>query len=106
MHKPQEHTISRFISGLHKEIANSVELQAFATLEDVIILAVKIERQRKRNTPRVGKPYTASSFSYVTKLDSTPGEKKESTVVVVVNNGKKKFEVSQPSTITCDIKCF
>ena len=47
VHEPQEQTIARFISGLHKEIVDSMELQPFTTYEDVILLVVKVEKQRK-----------------------------------------------------------
>lgn len=39
------HTIARFLGGLNREIANMLELQSFALLEDVSKLAVKVERQ-------------------------------------------------------------
>ena len=80
-----------------------MELQPFATYEDMILLAVKVEKQRKRGTPRVGKPYTLS-FSYITKSTSKPREKKESTIVAADEFGWKKFETPQPSTRTSDIK--
>ena len=58
LQEAQEQTIARFISGLHKEIADAAELQPYVTLEDVIKLAVKIERQQRRGTTRINKPYS------------------------------------------------
>ena len=48
LQEPEEQTIARFLGGLNREIADLVELQNFVFLEDVIKLAVKVERQRKR----------------------------------------------------------
>ena len=57
LQEAQEQTIARFISGLHKEIADLVELQPYATLNYMITLAMKIERQCKRDSYRASKPY-------------------------------------------------
>ncbi|XP_073098863.1 uncharacterized protein [Elaeis guineensis] len=48
LRESQEQTIARFLRGLNKEIADTVELQSYVFLDDVIKLAVKVERQRKR----------------------------------------------------------
>ena len=45
LQEAQEQTIARFISGLNKEISDLVELQSYVSLEDLIKLVVKIERQ-------------------------------------------------------------
>ena len=63
LQEPQEKTITRFISGLHKEIADAVELQPYVSLEDVIKLVMKIERQRRRSTTKANKPFSSSSTS-------------------------------------------
>ena len=47
LQEPQEQTIVRFLGGLNKEIADAVELQPYVFLEDVIKLAIKVERQCK-----------------------------------------------------------
>ncbi|KAL4386067.1 hypothetical protein GQ457_09G019440 [Hibiscus cannabinus] len=44
----QETTIARFVSGLNPEIADTVELQYYADLEEVVHLAMKVEKQLKR----------------------------------------------------------
>ena len=41
---PQQKIIIRFISGLHKEITDAMELQPYVSFEDVIKLAINIER--------------------------------------------------------------
>ena len=40
-------TLVRFIGGLDVKIANVVELHPFSTLEELIILAHKVEKQQK-----------------------------------------------------------
>ncbi|KAL4319791.1 hypothetical protein GQ457_18G000050 [Hibiscus cannabinus] len=44
----QETTIARFVSGLNPEIADTVELQYYVDLEEVVHLAMKVEKQLKR----------------------------------------------------------
>ncbi|KAL4326010.1 hypothetical protein GQ457_11G026300 [Hibiscus cannabinus] len=44
----QETTIARFVSGLNPEIADTVELQYYVDLEEVVHLAIKVEKQLKR----------------------------------------------------------
>ncbi len=44
LQEPQEHTVERFLGGLNYEIANVVELQNYVFLQDVIHLAIKVEK--------------------------------------------------------------
>ncbi|KAL4386702.1 hypothetical protein GQ457_09G018560 [Hibiscus cannabinus] len=44
----QETIIARFVSGLNPEIADTVELQYYVDLEEVVHLAMKVEKQLKR----------------------------------------------------------
>jgi hypothetical protein len=41
----QEHTIARFISRLRNDIVNIIKLQPYIFLEDMIKLAMRVERQ-------------------------------------------------------------
>ena len=43
-------SIARFINGLKMDITNVVELQQYNSLEDVIKLASRVERQHRRRT--------------------------------------------------------
>ena len=87
-----------FISGLLREIADEVELQPYVSLEDVIKLAVKIERQQKRGATRVTKPYSSSSISnYPSKAAPKPEFKKETPKPTMVDKGKATFESSLPA---------
>jgi len=50
--EPEEQTVARYLGRLSEEIANVVQLQPFWTLNDVIRLALKVEKQmiqRKKN---------------------------------------------------------
>ena len=44
----REATIARFLNGLNQDIANVVELQHYVELEDMVHMAIKVERQLKR----------------------------------------------------------
>jgi hypothetical protein len=41
-------TMARFLNGLNRDIANVVELQHYVELEDMVHMAMKVERQLKR----------------------------------------------------------
>jgi hypothetical protein len=47
--KDREATMARFLSGLNRDIANVVELQLYVEVEDMVHMAMKVERQLKRN---------------------------------------------------------
>lgn len=49
LNESQEQTIIQFIGGLNKEIIYVVELQSYVSLEYVIKLAIKVERQHGCN---------------------------------------------------------
>ncbi|KAL2457248.1 CCHC-type domain-containing protein [Abeliophyllum distichum] len=44
----REATLARFLGGLNRDIANIVELQHYVELEDMVHMAMKVERQLKR----------------------------------------------------------
>ncbi|RVW89762.1 Transposon Ty3-G Gag-Pol polyprotein [Vitis vinifera] len=46
--KDREATMARFLNGLNRDIANMVELQRYVELEDMVHMAIKVERQLKR----------------------------------------------------------
>ena len=43
----QEATMARFLSGLNRDIAAVVDLHHYIELEDLVYMAMKVERQRK-----------------------------------------------------------
>jgi hypothetical protein len=42
--KDREATMARFLNGLNRDIANVVELQHYVELEDMVHMAMKVER--------------------------------------------------------------
>ena len=46
-----EATMERFLNGLNQDIANVVELQHYVELENMVHMAMKVERQLKRKGP-------------------------------------------------------
>ena len=69
--EPKEQTIVRYLEGLELKYANVVELQQFATFDEVCVLAYKVEQQRKANpfkhdfskpTP-LNQPFNEGSFN-------------------------------------------
>ncbi|KAL4295181.1 hypothetical protein GQ457_12G014720 [Hibiscus cannabinus] len=50
----REATMARFLAGLNTEIANVVELQHYVELEDMVHMAIKVEKQQRRKTVNQG----------------------------------------------------
>uniref|UniRef100_A0A2N9GKK8 Reverse transcriptase n=1 Tax=Fagus sylvatica TaxID=28930 RepID=A0A2N9GKK8_FAGSY len=103
----REATMARFLSGLNRDIANVIELQHYVEIEDMVHMAMKVERQLKRKgTAR----YTSvSSTTWKSKWDrNDPAEAKRKTEPPKGKDegtsDKPKVE-SQPSR-NRDIKCF
>jgi hypothetical protein len=102
-----EVTMARFLSGLNRDIANVIELQHYVEIEDMVHMAMKVERQLKRKgTAR----YTSvSNTTWKSKWDKNdPAEAKRKTEPPMGKDegtsNKPKVE-SQPSR-NRDIKCF
>uniref|UniRef100_A0A2N9F293 Reverse transcriptase domain-containing protein n=1 Tax=Fagus sylvatica TaxID=28930 RepID=A0A2N9F293_FAGSY len=74
----REATMARFFSGLNRDIANVIELQHYVEIEDMVHMAMKVERQLKRKgTVR----YTSvSNTTWKSKWDrNDPAEAKRKT---------------------------
>ncbi|KAL4319494.1 hypothetical protein GQ457_18G009550 [Hibiscus cannabinus] len=60
----REATMARFLAGLNTEIANVVKLQHYVELEDMVHMAIKVEKQQRRKTVNRGntpsKPFSNS----------------------------------------------
>jgi hypothetical protein len=105
--KDQEATMARFFSGLNRDIANVIELQHYVEIEDMVHMAMKVERPLKRKgTAR----YTSvSSTTWKSKWDrNDPAEVKRKTEPP---KGKdegtnNKLKVESQSSRNRDIKCF
>ncbi|KAL5801029.1 hypothetical protein ACOSQ3_032661 [Xanthoceras sorbifolium] len=107
----REATMARFLNGLHRDIANVVELQHYVELTDMVHMAIKVEQQLKRKgSTRVGQNSGSSSTwkpnwskredqpSFKAKAEPSRDHKAGGTI----NQGKPD---SQP-TRNRDIKCF
>ena len=57
----QEATMARFLHGLNREIQDIIELHHYASLEDLIHKAIKVEQQLKRK-----QTYKKSSYGFPT----------------------------------------
>ncbi|GKV11125.1 hypothetical protein SLEP1_g22406 [Rubroshorea leprosula] len=107
----REATMARFLHGLNRDIANVVELQHYVELEDMVHMAVKVERQLKRKgaTSKIGQNSSSSSSwklnwskkeeNSVFKPKTAASKSKE-----VGSNEKSKIDNMQGKTR--DIKCF
>ncbi|GKV46464.1 hypothetical protein SLEP1_g53445 [Rubroshorea leprosula] len=107
----KEATMARFLHGLNCDIANVVELQHYVELEDMVHMAMKVERQLKRKgaTTRTGQN-SGSSSSW--KLDWS--KKEENSVFKPKTAASKSKEVGSNEKSKTDntqgrnrdIKCF
>ncbi|KAG2411212.1 hypothetical protein I3760_Q021100 [Carya illinoinensis] len=103
----REATMARFLCGLNREIANVVELQHYVEIEDMVHMAMKVERQLKRkgtsrytsvsSTP--WKPKWEKDDRAVTKAKTEPPKGNDE------GTSNKPKLASQPSR-NRDIKCF
>ena len=109
----REATMARFLQGLNRDIANVVELQHYVELEDMVHMAMKVERQLKRKgVARVGQISSSSSTwkpnwskreertDLKIKFEPKPYKGKE------VGPSKEKGTFEPQSNRNRDIKCF
>ncbi|XP_057999074.1 uncharacterized protein LOC131177914 [Hevea brasiliensis] len=112
--EPQGQTIAHFLGGLNYEIANTVELQPYVFLQDVIKLAIKVERQKMKGgykgtiTKTFIKPSNTSTPLTSDKGGIKKHDKGESSTKapVSVSKGKEKEVDPAPPKRSRDIKCF
>ena len=101
-------TMARFLNGLNQDITNVVELQHYVELEDMVHMAIKVERQLKRKGTRSFQ--NSSSFASwrsngrkdegaVFKSKTEPPKMRDKAPIFI--KGK-----NEPQTRNCGIKCF
>ena len=104
----REATMAMFLNGLNRDITNVVELQHSVELEDMVHMAIKVERQLKRKGARsFQNPSSFASWRLngmkdewaVFKSKTEPPKRRDE--VPSVNKGKTK-----PQICNRDIKCF
>ncbi|XP_028764585.1 uncharacterized protein LOC114722675, partial [Neltuma alba] len=101
----REATMARFLSGLNKDIADIVELHHYVELEDMVHMAIKVEKQLKRKG--ASKFHSGSTSSF--KQNWKKGEKaiqKETTRGKEEASSKSKGKSDSQTSRNRDIKCF
>ena len=108
-------TMARFMASLNTEIANIVELQHYVELEDMVHMAMKVERQlKRRGASRFGVATPLGSLSpwkvsgkndeeSEVQIKSKPIKKKED--MIDVGKGKLDSQNSKNSEVKC-FKCI
>lgn len=101
----REATMARFLCGLNREIANVVELQHYLELEDMVSMAIKVERQLKRG--RTTRPEVNHSSNWKSRWNtsSKPTDKITKFKDEKVDNKERGNSSSHPQK-NRDIKCF
>ncbi|XP_012831508.1 PREDICTED: uncharacterized protein LOC105952492 [Erythranthe guttata] len=103
----REATMARFICGLNREIANVVELQHYVEIEEVVHMAMKVERQPKRGGRTTAR---AEASSWKPRWNPTSKPEEKSTTKPSNENPinrappERGNNSSQPQR-TRDIKC-
>ncbi|XP_052181971.1 uncharacterized protein LOC127794765 [Diospyros lotus] len=106
----RETTMARFLVGLNRDIADVVELQHYIELDDMVHMAIKVERQLKRKgSTRIGQNSGSSTWkSNWSKKDEKPNFKPKVETSNTNKDGgvphKVKSDTLPPRTR--DIKCF
>ena len=75
--EPRDATMARFLSGLNRDIQDRMELQEYATVEQMLHKAILIEQQVKRKN--YSKPTLAHKPAYAPKQSYQDKGKSSST---------------------------
>ncbi|KAH0687978.1 hypothetical protein KY290_017101 [Solanum tuberosum] len=73
----EEATIARFLNSLNTEIANVVEIQQYVTLDELVDLSVKVEKQiqkKQQNNSWRSRPNTISKKPWSTQEGKAPSK--------------------------------
>ena len=107
----REATMARFLNGLNREIANTIEIHHYVELEDLVHMAIKVERQLKRGgtRPRPA-PQTSSAVpwrsSYPKKEESSSTSKAKIEPKIATPNTTSQGKSAPTSSRSSEIKCF
>jgi len=107
-----ETLMARFLNGLNKEIANKVDLQPYFDIEEMLHLAIKVEKQLSTKRTRYTSSKPSSSFNSSWKkenrsdfrsrdkfVNENSKEKGESSM-------KRKAKLEESKERNRDIKCW
>ncbi|KAL4310201.1 hypothetical protein GQ457_01G019830 [Hibiscus cannabinus] len=115
----RESTMARFIAGLNTEIANVVELQHYVELDDMVHMAIKIEKQQRRKSSNRGNTpfksfsnpmYTPNNFrkpgpQALLQVRERAESSKPKASVAGVGHGKQQVQTERSIDILC-FKCL
>jgi len=104
----QETTMARFLHGLNREIQDMVELHHYASLEDLIHQAIKVDQQLKRKQTYKKSPYGSSTWKdkeTFKKEEGSSFKSHEKGAALGKNNSKPTPTSSKVSSIKC-FKCL
>uniref|UniRef100_A0A2N9J5Z4 CCHC-type domain-containing protein n=1 Tax=Fagus sylvatica TaxID=28930 RepID=A0A2N9J5Z4_FAGSY len=103
----REATMARFLSGLNRDIANVIELQHYVEIEDMVHMAMKVERQLKRKgTARYTSVSNTTWKSKWDKNDSAEAKRKTEPPKGKDEGTSNKPKVESQPSRNRDIKCF
>ncbi|KAL4296689.1 hypothetical protein GQ457_12G014090 [Hibiscus cannabinus] len=94
----REATMARFLAGFYTEIANVVELQHYVELDDMVHMAIKIEKQQRRKSSNRA-PQAPLQFR------ETAESSKPKAPVADVGRGKQQVLTERSRDILC-FKCL
>ncbi|XP_016172965.1 uncharacterized protein LOC107615417 [Arachis ipaensis] len=101
-----EATMAHFLSGLNRDIANTVEHLPYVTMEDLVNLAIKVERQQKgKGLRNYTSRWDSRGANFGEKTGSKPTESKEKPT----EQHRKTHtpnSISKPPARHRDITCF
>ncbi|KAH0653052.1 hypothetical protein KY289_030730 [Solanum tuberosum] len=106
----EEATIARFLNGLNTEIANVVEIQQYVTLDELVDLSVKVEKQiqkKQQNNSWRSRPNIISKKPWSTQEGKAPSKPQDDRGKGKVEEGGKTFnpKSSKPSSSIQCHKC-
>ncbi|XP_068639431.1 uncharacterized protein [Aristolochia californica] len=107
----REATMARFLNGLNWDIANTIEIHHYVELEDLVQMAIKVERKLQRGGTR---PRPVPQSSSITSWRSNYPKKEETSSTFKAKPEPKTATTTRtsqgksvpPSTRSSDIKCF
>ena len=103
----REATMARFLSGLNKDITNVIELRHYVEIEDMVHMAMKVERQFKRKgTARYTSVFSTTWKSKWDKNDPVEAKRKTKPPKGKDERTSNKPKVESQPSWNRDIKCF
>uniref|UniRef100_A0A2N9FI46 Reverse transcriptase n=1 Tax=Fagus sylvatica TaxID=28930 RepID=A0A2N9FI46_FAGSY len=103
----REATMARFLSGLNRDIANVIELQHYVEIEDMVHMAMKVERQlNRKGTARYTSVSNTTWKSKWDRNDSAEAKRKTEPPKGKDEGTSNKPKVESQPSRNRDIKCF